>query len=585
MKESINRKELPPEDKEITMKRLILLLFLTSTVIAQTNLIDANEPSQWKDQSLRLFNNWEYYLNSIGSTADPNLFTALGFGYNVIDYGAENDGTGDNTTAIQAAIDAANAAGGGTVYFPDGIFACASGLTMYSGVHIRGAGRQQTELRYTAASGDFITGGSNLNRVGFYDIKIGSSNSSSGWGIFFDSSTVRQMRIEHVAVNLFLKGIKVDDGLQCVVDQLYIVGQGQTEAGGIGFQFGHDSGQAGTTWAVNSLYCTTMYTGIIQHASYSHFSQIIVEATTVAININTGSVWDTVWGASNTLFWDIDTNGIVIRDYRYGATTDYVFDGDTVENRTTILPGAADRNVDKGPNYKLTNLRGYTNGAWTLSKTTQTETGSDLPDPNNSDAGFYNYGFSQFGSDANNVTVSAEGIAQFDGDGYWTGGFELSNATDTTLARSSAGRVTIETAGLTYTDSVDVNSAEILDLADTPITLVAAQGTDTCIEFVSATLIHDAGTAYVEPSAPDDLVIEYSGGQDVTAAIDSTNFLTVTDDEARLVPFDVSVMAITTDLVALKNTALQLFNTGADLTTGTGTMTVKVTYRVHTLGL
>lgn len=162
---------------------------------------------------------------------------------------------------------------------------------------------------------------------------------------------------------------------------------------------------------------------------------------------------------------------------------------------------------------------------------------------------------------------------------------ELGHASDTTIARIDSGQIEIETKGLTYTATIELSSANILDLADTPITLVAAPGTDKVLEFVSAVLIHDAGTAYVEPSAPDDLVIEYSGGQDVTAAIDSTGFLTVTDDEARLVPFDVSVCPITTDLVAIKNTAFQLFNTGSDLTTGTGTMTIKVTYRVHTLGL
>lgn len=160
---------------------------------------------------------------------------------------------------------------------------------------------------------------------------------------------------------------------------------------------------------------------------------------------------------------------------------------------------------------------------------------------------------------------------------------ELGHATDTTIARSAAGRITIEDAGLTYTDTVELSSADILDLADTPITLVAGQGADTVIEFVSALLIHDAGTAYVEPSAPDDLVIQYATtGTDVTAAIDSTNFLTVTDDEARLI---LPTWTATTDLVAEKGNALQLFNTGSDLTTGTGTMTVKVTYRVHTLGL
>jgi hypothetical protein len=134
----------------------------------------------------------------------------------------------------------------------------------------------------------------------------------------------------------------------------------------------------------------------------------------------------------------------------------------------------------------------------------------------------------------------------------------------------------------THTATVELSSANLLALT-TPITLVAAQGADTLIEFVSALLIHDAGTAYAEPSAPDDMVIQYNTtGSDVSASIDATGFLTTTTDEIRLVP---SNLALTFDLLTEKNKALEIINTGSNYTTGTGTMTVKVTYRVHTLGL
>lgn len=42
--------------------------------------------------------------------------------FNVEDYGAVHDGTTDDTTAIQSAIDACMTAGGGTVFFPNGIY-------------------------------------------------------------------------------------------------------------------------------------------------------------------------------------------------------------------------------------------------------------------------------------------------------------------------------------------------------------------------------------------------------------------------------------------------------------------------------
>ena len=42
--------------------------------------------------------------------------------FNVLDYGAKNDGSARSTVAIRRAIEAAHAAGGGTVYFPAGLY-------------------------------------------------------------------------------------------------------------------------------------------------------------------------------------------------------------------------------------------------------------------------------------------------------------------------------------------------------------------------------------------------------------------------------------------------------------------------------
>jgi hypothetical protein len=52
--------------------------------------------------------------------------------YNVKDYGAVGDGTTDDRSAIQSAINAANAAGGGIVYFPNGIYNLGAGINTTS---------------------------------------------------------------------------------------------------------------------------------------------------------------------------------------------------------------------------------------------------------------------------------------------------------------------------------------------------------------------------------------------------------------------------------------------------------------------
>lgn len=59
---------------------------------------------------------------------------------NVKDYGAKGDGTTDDTTAIQAAI---NAAAGREVVFPGGTYKTSAALILKSGVHLRGQGKAQ----------------------------------------------------------------------------------------------------------------------------------------------------------------------------------------------------------------------------------------------------------------------------------------------------------------------------------------------------------------------------------------------------------------------------------------------------------
>ena len=58
--------------------------------------------------------------------------------FNVQDFGAIADGSTDDTAAIQATINAANAAGGGTVYFPSGDYKTDSQVVIQSNVELRG---------------------------------------------------------------------------------------------------------------------------------------------------------------------------------------------------------------------------------------------------------------------------------------------------------------------------------------------------------------------------------------------------------------------------------------------------------------
>lgn len=83
----------------------------------------------------------------------------------VKDFGAVGDGVTDDAAAIQAAI-AAVGSTGGTVFFPSGTFLVNAQIDInnLTGVHIKGAGRDATIIKY----GGTFTGGSTFSFIRFY---------------------------------------------------------------------------------------------------------------------------------------------------------------------------------------------------------------------------------------------------------------------------------------------------------------------------------------------------------------------------------------------------------------------------------
>lgn len=88
---------------------------------------------------------------STAETARTNLDAARKHVLDARDYGAVGDGSTNNATAIQAAIDAAAALTyGGVVYLPPGQFLVGSELTMKRNVVLRGAGMYSTTVKQSA---------------------------------------------------------------------------------------------------------------------------------------------------------------------------------------------------------------------------------------------------------------------------------------------------------------------------------------------------------------------------------------------------------------------------------------------------
>lgn len=161
------------------------------------------------------------------------------YGYNVREFGAVGDGITDDTAAIQAAINAAAGAGGGTVYVP-GPYLISTTLTVTAdNVHLIGDGRSSqlvAAAAFPAAPMIWIQGpGGTSFRHGIVlqDLLLINTANSAATGIQLDSTyyaTVERVDIEGVyATSLFLNGTSTAFGAYTAVRDCHI---GATSGGG-----------------------------------------------------------------------------------------------------------------------------------------------------------------------------------------------------------------------------------------------------------------------------------------------------------------------------------------------------------------
>jgi hypothetical protein len=107
-----------------------------------------------------------------------------------------------NTAAINALIDAASAAGGGTVFFPPGIY-LTSGLTLKANVVLRGISERLSLIKLADNSNVPVISASSINTVGLRDLGIDANerNQSSGnyQDVYFSSCNfviIKNLRID-----------------------------------------------------------------------------------------------------------------------------------------------------------------------------------------------------------------------------------------------------------------------------------------------------------------------------------------------------------------------------------------------------
>lgn len=173
-------------------------------------------------------------------------------------YGAKFDGATDDSAAIQAAIDAVVADGGGTVRLPTGTAKIGTTLTLSSNVHLEGEGRESTVLETTGTTsvpGDYMIVGANVDNVSIKGMEIvgPGKGETSGYGIYFgDTGVMNRMVLEDLYVREFPDdGVYVLDAILSGVRDCWF-----RNCAGYGLHF-----YLGTTTTVESCYFSGCNTG------------------------------------------------------------------------------------------------------------------------------------------------------------------------------------------------------------------------------------------------------------------------------------------------------------------------------------
>ena len=109
--------------------------------------------------------------------ASSNTITGVGAGISIKSHGAVGDDSTDDTTAIQAAIDALPA-GGGIVYVPPGTYKTTAVLTGKANMRLVGEGPEISIIKNYASSGDCIDLGASNDGGSIEELKFESTRAT-----------------------------------------------------------------------------------------------------------------------------------------------------------------------------------------------------------------------------------------------------------------------------------------------------------------------------------------------------------------------------------------------------------------------
>lgn len=159
------------------------------------------------------------------------------------DYGAAGNGTTDDTTALQNAINGVSAAGGGTLFFPAGTFKISAALTLPNGVSLLGVGQNVSVINQTSTTANAITyNPSTLNYMSIENLSITGPGSGSGIGVLIEansgSTNVNSCSFQDVTISGFgSHGFELVTGVGCSLNTVNVSsvgGHGIFLSGGTG---------------------------------------------------------------------------------------------------------------------------------------------------------------------------------------------------------------------------------------------------------------------------------------------------------------------------------------------------------------
>lgn len=182
-------------------------------------------------------------------------------------YGATGDGVTDDTAAIQAALDAASANGGGTVFFPAGEYVINDALHSYSYVSMKGVSAEGSIIRQDTINKDGIlienTTATAKRSVVIDSLQVKGTGTGSGHGIYLKNTHASHPPFLYFSLrDLFVNdfggyGVKAEGLIVSVIERVI----SQTNGGG--FFLDGNVGGDGTGY-------TSVNTSVVFNACYAN---------------------------------------------------------------------------------------------------------------------------------------------------------------------------------------------------------------------------------------------------------------------------------------------------------------------------